>query len=56
MDIRRSVINGIVAVSGIIFLIVLAVLYCFTEISIPMPVYAAAWSGCIAAVLAVTRS
>lgn len=56
MDIRKSVFNGIVSVLGIILLIVLAVLYCFTEFSVPTPVYAAAWFGCIAVVLGVTRS
>lgn len=56
MDIRKSVFNRIISISGIISLIVLAVLYCFTEISVPTPVYAAAWFGCIAAVLAATRS
>ncbi len=56
MDIRKSVFSGIVSVLGIVFLVILAVLYCFTEISVPVQVYASAWFGCIAAVLFVTRS
>lgn len=50
----KSVLRGIAAVGGIIILIMVAVLYCFTEISIPMPVYAAVWFGCLAAMLAGT--
>lgn len=56
MNIRKSVLSGIVSVAGLLFLAVLAVLYCFTECAVPVPVYAAAWAGCIAAVLAVTRT
>ena len=56
MYIRKSVLRGIAAIAGIIILAAVAVLYCFTEISVPTPVYAAAWFGCIAAVLAATRS
>ncbi len=56
MNIRKSVFNSIISITGIVFLIVLAVLYCFTEVSVPTPVYAAAWFGCIAVVLGATRS
>lgn len=51
---RKSVFKGIAAVMGIIILIIVAVLYCFTEISVPVPVYAAVWFGCLAAMLAGT--
>lgn len=56
MNNRKSVFSGIISITGIIVLAVLAVLYSFTEIAIPAPVYALAWCGCIAAVLAATRS
>ncbi|HJC33184.1 hypothetical protein H6B07_13020 [Mediterraneibacter glycyrrhizinilyticus] len=52
MYIRKSVLRGIAAIAGIIILAAVAVLYCFTEISIPMPVYAAVWFGCLAVMLA----
>lgn len=50
----KSVFNEITAAAGIVILIMVAVLYCFTEISIPMPVYATVWFGCLAAMLAGT--
>lgn len=54
MDIRKSALKVILSVSGLVLSAVPAVLYCFAELSVPAPVYAAAWSGCIAVVLAAT--
>ena len=52
MYIRKSVLRVITAVIGIIILSAVALMYCFTDIATPMPVYAAVWFGCLAAMLA----
>lgn len=50
MYIKKSVISGIIIMTGICVLAALTILYCFTEVQIPRAVYMAIWVGCIAAV------
>ncbi len=41
------------AFTGVVVLLVLTVLFCFTQTQIPTAVYAAGWFGCLGAMLAV---
>lgn len=43
MYIRKSVLGACTIAAGVVFLMVLLVLFCFTEINIPVPVYVSAW-------------
>lgn len=49
--VKKSFLSGIVMIIGSMVLIVLAILYCFTEIHIPGLVYTIAWIGSILAVV-----
>ena len=51
MYIRKSILGGLTAAAGMTVLAILMVLFCFTEIQIPTIVYAAAWTGCLCAML-----
>ena len=51
MYIRKSILGGLTAAAGMTVLAILMVLFCFTEIQIPPIVYAAAWTGCLCAML-----
>lgn len=51
MYIRKSVISRTVMFLGACVLLILAFLYCFTEIEIPGAVYMLVWSGCILTVV-----
>lgn len=51
MYIRKSLLGGLVAAAGMAVLAILMVLFCFTEANIPSAVYAAAWCGCLCAML-----
>ena len=51
MYIRKSILGGLTAAAGMTVLAILMVLFCFTEIQIPKRVYAAAWTGCLCAML-----
>ena len=51
MYVRKSLLGGIVAGTGTVFLAILTALFCFTEIRIPSAVYAAAWFGCLCMML-----
>lgn len=51
MYIKKSLLAGLVAAAGMAVLSLLMVLFCFTEIQIPSAVYAAAWAGCLLAML-----
>lgn len=51
MYIRKSLLGALVAAAGMTVLAILMVLFCFTEIQIPSVVYAAAWIGCLCAML-----
>lgn len=51
MYIRKSLLGGLIAAAGMAVLAILTVLFCFTEIQIPAAVYAAAWTGCLCAML-----
>ncbi len=56
MYIRKSVLGALTAFAGIVFLAVLSILFCFTEIAIPVLLYAAGWFGCLGLMLlAVSR-
>lgn len=54
MYIRKSILEAAVLTVGIIVLIALAVLYCFTETNIPSAVYLISWLVCLYAMLAGT--
>ena len=47
MYVRKSVICGVIIFIGVLFLSVLSILYCFTEINIPGVLYILAWGLCI---------
>ncbi len=51
MYIRKSLLGGIIAAAGMAFLAILMVLFCFSDIQVPPAVYAAAWFGCLCAML-----
>lgn len=51
MYIKKSLLGGLVAAAGMTVLAILMVLFCFTEIQVPSVVYAAAWFGCLCAML-----
>lgn len=51
MYIRKSLLGGLTAAAGMTALAVLTVLFCFTETQLPTIVYAAAWIGCLYAML-----
>ncbi len=51
MYIRKSLLGGLVAAAGMAVLAILMVLFCFSEMRIPSAVYAAAWFGCLCAML-----
>ena len=51
MYIRKSLLGGFIAAAGMTVLAILMVLFCFTEIQIPTIVYAAAWIGCLCAMM-----
>lgn len=53
MYIKRSVLAMLTAFTGVVVLLVLTVLFCFTQTQIPTAVYAAGWFGCLGAMLAV---
>ncbi|HIZ81117.1 MAG TPA: hypothetical protein H9722_03375 [Candidatus Mediterraneibacter pullistercoris] len=52
MYIRKSVLSAFTALAGVVVLSVLAVLFCFAQTEVPTIVYAAAWFGCLGAMLA----
>lgn len=47
MYIKKSVICGVIIFTGVLLLLVLSILYCFTEINIPGVLYILAWVLCI---------
>ena len=47
MYIKKSVLATLTALVGMIVLIVLSVMFCFTEIEIPVQAYAVGWFGCL---------
>lgn len=51
MYIRKSLLGGLIAAAGMTVLAILMVLFCFTEMQIPTIIYAAAWIGCLCAML-----
>lgn len=51
MYIKKSVLSALTAFVGAVVLLLLAVLFCFTEIGIPAWVYAAGWFGSLWSVL-----
>lgn len=51
MYIRKSFLGALTAAAGMAALAVLTVLFCFTETELPTIVYAAAWAGCLYAML-----
>ena len=53
MYIKRSVLAMLTAFTGVAVLLVLTVLFCFTQTQIPTAVYAAGWFGCLGAMLVV---
>lgn len=54
MYIKKSVLKAAVLTAGSIILILLAVLYCFTETNISSTVYLISWLACLYAMLAGT--
>ena len=48
MYIKKSVLGTMVALAGGAVLTALCILFSFTEVAIPVPVYAAAWFSCLA--------
>ncbi|MCC2255223.1 hypothetical protein LKD70_12475 [Ruminococcus sp. CLA-AA-H200] len=54
MYIKKSVLGTMVALAGGAVLTALCILFSFTEVAIPVPVYAAAWFSCLGGMLALT--
>lgn len=54
MYIRKSVLKKFVLVMSIVILLIVGILYCFTELAVPTVIYGAAWFGCLAVMLAGT--
>lgn len=52
MYIRKSVLGALTAIAGGAVLLILVILFCFTQTEVPSFVYAAAWFGCLGAMLA----
>lgn len=55
MYIRKSVLSGMVMLAGGLILAVVAILFCFTEITVPRYVYIAVWAVCIWSVPALIK-
>ena len=51
MSDKKSIMSGAVIVFGTAVLLILAVLYCFTEVQVPGYVYIFGWTGSILAVV-----
>ena len=51
MSDKKSIMSGAVIVFGTAVLLILAVLYCFTEVQVPVYVYIFGWTGSILAVV-----
>ena len=47
MYIKKSVLSNFIIVAGGAVLLILTLLYCFTECRIPTVCFAIAWAGCI---------
>ncbi len=50
MYIRKSVLNGLIILTGLCILIAMAFIFCFTETQIPPAVFCAAWITCLLSV------
>lgn len=54
MYIKKSVLSGIIMVIGVGILLAVALLFCFSEITVSRYIYLLVWFSCIWAVCALT--
>lgn len=51
MYIKKSILSGMIMTFGACLLVILTILFCFTEIAIPRVLYIVLWVTCVIAVV-----
>ena len=51
MYLRKAVLKKLTIVIAIIVLLIVGILYCFTELAVPTLLYVGVWFGCLAVML-----
>lgn len=51
MYIKKSILSGMIMAFGACLLVILTILFCFTEIAIPRVLYIVLWVTCVIAVV-----